>query len=206
MQEVWYADRRDVVKWAALIHLVHTQGLDVILQIAFCRPEKTPYELQTPDGPIQIPSIVWHHFRNLYNIVPLGHAANVEVNVFGREFGNTKERRGRYFAEVIKEVKALQAKRLLVFFDPDTGLEPQSCTAKHVKATELGQVFGSMKPKDWLVLYQHRPLRFAGDWKMKAEEKFALAVGVAQDGIKSFFSTVAPDVVFFAVEKRGSST
>jgi len=206
MQEVWYADRRDVVKWAALIHLAHTQELDVILQIAFCRPEKQPYELQTPDGPIQIPSIVWHHFRNLYNIVPLGHAAKVGVNIFGREFRNTKECRSQYFEEVTKEVKTLQAKRLLVFFDPDTGLEPQSCTAKHVKARELGQVFDSMKSRDWLVLYQHRPLRFAGDWKTKAEERFSLAIGVAQNGIKSFFSTVAPDVVFFAVEKRGSST
>lgn len=206
MQEVWYADRRDVVKWATLIHLARTQGLDIILQIAFCRPEKQPYELQTPDGPIQIPSIVWRHFRNLYNIVPLGRAAEVEVNIFGREFGNTKERRNRYFEEVTKEVKALQAKRLLVFFDPDTGLEPRSCTVKHVEASELRHVFDSMKPRDWLVLYQHRPLRFGSDWKMKAEERLALAVGVAQNGIKSFFSTVAPDVVFFAVEKRGSST
>src|SRR5271169_3122065 len=47
MRDRWYGDNRDLVKWATLLHLAHTNRVGTILQVAMYRADK-------PDEPPQL--------------------------------------------------------------------------------------------------------------------------------------------------------
>ena len=47
----------------------------------------------------------------------------------------------------------------IIFLDPDTGLELERASLKHVLESELGEIWEQMAPGDVLVFYQHRTNR-----------------------------------------------
>jgi hypothetical protein len=208
MKEQWYADKRDLVKWATLIHVARKQELQRILQIAFLRPSDKPIVLQTTDGDVPFPPEVWDHFRNLRDIEALGKQAGVAIEVFGEPFQpkadssqGKQEFRIQYFKKIEEKLNSLQSTKLLVFLDPDTGLEPKRCGPKHVKREEVAQVFRWMKREDTLVFYQHRPLRYKQQWIETARDRLAASVGMAVKAVRTFSSRVAADVVFLEISK-----
>jgi hypothetical protein len=40
MREVWFADKRDLIKWGVLVHLAHKYDLKTIVQVPYLRPPK----------------------------------------------------------------------------------------------------------------------------------------------------------------------
>jgi hypothetical protein len=46
---------------------------------------------------------------------------------------------------------------VILFLDPDTGIERRSYNRTHVRWDELLKLYGALKPGDILVIYQHAP-------------------------------------------------
>ena len=42
MQDTWYGDHRDVVKWGTLVHLARSEEIRTIVQVAFLRCAQHP--------------------------------------------------------------------------------------------------------------------------------------------------------------------
>lgn len=86
MRDRWYSDNRDLVKWAALLHLAKAQNLETILQVAFYRPDENKHRLKTPNGTVDFPAVVLEHFRNLERIEGLAQSTNLRILVFKKLF------------------------------------------------------------------------------------------------------------------------
>ncbi|MEE9235144.1 MAG: hypothetical protein V3U28_06890, partial [Candidatus Acidoferrales bacterium] len=152
------------------MHLAKGHNLETILQVAFYRPEANQLRLETPNGSVPFPAVVLEHFRNLEGIEALSQSSNLHIEVFKRRFvadGKTSKVKGdfraEYFESVLAKIRTYQRRRLLVFLDPDTGIAPQRPGPKHVLRKEIREIFGAIKPDDWLVLYQHA--RRHKNWK-----------------------------------------
>jgi hypothetical protein len=61
MRDIWYGDRRDRVKWSALVHLARAQQLSKIIQVAFYRVGKE-HRLEVDESYVAVPQEVWDHF------------------------------------------------------------------------------------------------------------------------------------------------
>ena len=83
--------------------------------------------------------------------------------------------RARYFANIPKEALA----RSLVFFDPDTGMEPKKLLDKHLAFRELADIFYKLDTDSVAVVYQHLR-RVPGCWDVICDQvRSALRVNVA---------------------------
>lgn len=215
MRDRWYSDKRDLVKWGSLVHLAKAHKLETILQVAFYVADDKNYQLQTRNGTVDFPAVVWEHFRDLDGIKGLSLPSNLHIKVFKEPFVRDTKRktaktdfRTEYLKLLLAKIKDLRASRLLVFLDPDTGIAPERPSTKHVNAKEIQDVFVAMKPGDWLVLYQHA--RRETNWRQKTLKQFARAVGRSVGRIQTFSSPtvqsgqnlpLAHDVILFAVGK-----
>jgi len=215
LRDRWYSDKRDVVKWGTLIHLAKKRDLKTILQVAYYIPEESGYQLETSDGTVEFPDVVWKYFRDLNAVSRLGGAANLRIEVFvkpitDRAKSATEKRdvRKDYLESLLERVRTLRGKRLLVFLDPDTGIAPQRWNETHATTDEIQRVLQQLARGDWLVLYQHA--RREKDWDKRALDQFSDAVGVAKENIETFRapkargdkrSALARDVVLFALAK-----
>lgn len=200
MQTEYYADNRDLVKWGTLIHLCRREGLKKIVQVPFLQPESGGARRLFIDGsPAVFPPEVWAHFRDLKHIEALGGQAGLRIKVLDELF--VHKQRDEYMKQLCSRLCVMKEPKA-VFLDPDTGIEPQAATAKHVKVCEIAQIWGVLRKKDWLVVYQHRPQRVASvvDWRKGPKRKFESGCGLAR-AVTFESKTLAPDVAFFAARK-----
>jgi hypothetical protein len=195
MQDIWYGDRRDRVKWGALVHLARTQRLSKIIQVAFYRSLPNP-ELDTDEGPVPLPKEVWNHFSNLRNIQKLKELTDIEILVLDRTFEPGKRR--QYVRDVIQDLRQYKAYPKVVFLDPDTGIEPKVAKPEHVTIKDVKEIWDALEPNDWLALYQHAA--FTKEWLKTRRQKFKQACGV--ELIKTFQGKgIAADIAVFAAQK-----
>ena len=198
MRDCWYSDNRDLVKWATLIHLADASKIKTIFQVAFYRPAQRPLELLMNRITIPFPGVVLGHFRDVGQIRNLARDAHLRIKVFKHPFDGCRE---VYFRKLLAALGRLHNEKLIAFFDPDTGIAPDRHTLEHVLPGELGAVFQRLKPRDCLVLYQHRQRR--RDWITHNRRRFAYALDLPLHKVKTFSSPeLAPDVVLFAAEKE----
>ena len=88
----------------------------------------------------------------------------------------------------------------LVFLDPDTGLEPGTANETHATKVEIQDVWSALRPKEWLVLYQHA--RREKDWESGVGAELSqLCDGAEVATARS--EKIGTDVAFLCVEKRG---
>ncbi|MCI0351456.1 MAG: hypothetical protein L0Z53_18695 [Acidobacteriales bacterium] len=205
MREQWYADNRDLVKWARLVQLARRNGVQTILQIGMIRPNKAEWQRATRE----FPSEVLAHFRGLGNIQSLGTATQLEIRLVASPFrainghGNKLPWRDAYFAEANRKLAEFKDKKVIAFLDPDTGLEPGKAGPKHIRRTELRLVYDALKPHDWLALYQHAPrIRKGNSWIGTSRGKFSSVLDVSPKRVETLSAPeIADDVVLFALEK-----
>lgn len=155
MQGLWYGDRRDRVKWGALVHLANTKGIRGIVQVAYFR-HGTDLKLQTEQGEVELPVQVWNHFSNLRHIERLGDATGLKIIVLDQLFdpGNRSDyinMIGLHLEEINKEIKS----RKIIFLDPDTGIEPENAKPEHVTEHDLREIWNRIRNGDLLAVYQH---------------------------------------------------
>lgn len=197
MRERWYSDKRDLVKWATLVHLAKRWGARQILHVAFFKAENLKFKLSDGQVEFALPPEVWKHFRDLNGIRRLGKVAGIPVEVIDKQWPG--ESREKYFENIVNRLGALQSP-LILFLDPDTGIEPKKCRDAHIKTAELDRLFAALKPRGWLVMYQHA--RREESWQGRVNRQFADAVGTSKHAMRSFScAELAKDVVFFAAEK-----
>lgn len=196
MKDQWYGDKRDLVKWGVLLRLADLYAAGRILQVAYYGETAWDYPLVLDAQQCPIDKAVIDHFRNICNIRKL--TAQPRIDVITAPFSD----RQRYTEEILREI-ASSGDKSIVFLDPDTGLEPQGkASLKHVRESELLQIWAGMRPGDVLVLYQHQTNRNARPWIDPKREQFEDALALARGTAKvAQGETLARDVVLFYCQK-----
>jgi hypothetical protein len=195
MKDIWYADKRDMVKWGGLINLCHVNNIKTIIQVAYFREAVIP-KLNFNGKLMVFPEQVQKHFRNIENIKELGKIAGISIEVFKKPFSNSS--RTEYQQVLIKKINTINNSKI-VFLDPDNGLAPGNCKEEHVKFEEVSDIWKNLLKQDILVFYQHL-FRKSG-WAEINRDKLAEACSVKLSRVNTWSSDLAHDVVFYFVEK-----
>jgi len=194
VQDQWYGDKRDLVKWGTLLTLAQKYGAKHILQVLYYRTNDWD-SIEIDGDQMQIPSEVTQHFRDCRSICKL---KSVKVQVLDQEFHD----RDRYLQYVLGEIEKRYCKPGIIFLDPDTGLEPnRRPNLKHVLETELRTIWNRMSNGDVLVFYQRQ--RRIQEWQDTLQNQFANILGV-QEAKRAFAPSIAPDVAFFYAQRSDS--
>lgn len=195
MKDIWYADNRDLVKWSILLHLAKQYDINHILQIAYYR-ESEFSTITIDDSEFTIPNEVQDHFRNINNIKNI--AGSVAVDVFNQELDD----RDSYLKQAILAIEKYNNKAVIVFLDPDTGLEPNHPNLNHVLDIEANKIWGKLKSGDIVVFYQHQTNRNGRPWIEPKRQQFSNALNVPIENVKiANGNNIARDVVFFYASK-----
>jgi len=197
MQNRWYGDKRDLVKWGVVLHLAREYKVDRILQVAYLRETTWP-QIEIDGEPLEIPKEVIQHFRRVKNIE--GLTARPRIEVLDCTFSDRKT----YMAAALAAVAATSGKTRLFFLDPDTGLEPRKKPSlDHVLNDEAKDIWGAMRQGDVLVLYQHETNKAGQPWVEDKRGQFESALALPSGCAKlAWGPKVAPDVAFFYCVKN----
>ena len=214
MRGEWYRDKRDIVKWTSVLYLAKRQKVKCILYVAMCPSQETRIPKLSTNGcdvsdAEQYFDQVIGHFRVedwTNDLKSFGSSQGIEVEVVGGEY--SAKNGTSYFKEVCEKIKVFEEKYrkspILVFLDPDTGIEPQKAKREHVKKRDLKIVFDKLRPGDYLVCYQHRPQSVSSidrKWQKEAEKRMACAVGVNKSRVEFFESDYDSELTILAVKK-----
>src|SRR5712692_3046326 len=110
MQEIWNGDRRDRVKWGALLYLAGAVPVCEVLHVAFLKKEPLPV-LEIENGEVPLAEAVWRHFGDLQRVVGLGSSLGVTISVFDRPF--EPRTRDEYVDAVIAALSEIKPPRLV---------------------------------------------------------------------------------------------
>lgn len=196
MQDWYYADHRDLLKWGVLVLLARQHGLSRIVQIAYLRPSVFP-NIDLGGHEKELPLEVRSHFRNVNNVTALRNG--ISISVFDELF----EDRKAYEKAAIRYLAGLADKRRLVFLDPDTGLEPAGRPElKHILDKEACAIWSELKTDEVFAFYQHKTNKNAKPWieekRIQLQKALRVREGTVQVG-KSM--RIANDVVIFYARK-----
>jgi hypothetical protein len=187
----WMGDSRDYVKWDCVFE--NAKGRFVFyIPMLRDEPNKRCMHREVQNFFDQKKSL--YDFKALF---PHGF----EVFEFGKDY--SKRDADSYFQLVTSRLTEIQQQHgVLVFIDPDTGVEPISGPAdEHVRLKDLGTVWRKLRPKDCLVIYQHASRD--KNWKAKAGKHVSICLGLENDVELEPHCNVemAADVGFLVLEK-----
>ncbi len=199
MRDKYYSDNRDLVKWATLVYIALEYGLHTILQVPYWRPENAHPHFNFMGKRVVVSSKVWSFFRNIHSITRLGPKIGLSIAVIDKEFD--PDHRKSYLSEIKAEIN--EARRpLVLFLDPDTGLQPKKCRPEHTSITEIQELWSILKPGEWLILYQHA--RHSLDWSESvASELSFLCNGSKANIVRS--DDTGKDVAFICMQNNGKA-
>jgi hypothetical protein len=195
VKDIFYADKRDMVKWGGIISLCQANSIKTVIQVAYYREDALP-QLKFNDKLIEFPEQVQRHFRNVENIKELGNKIGINIRVFKEPFSNGL--RTEYHRILIKKLNVYKQPKI-VFLDPDNGLAPDVCKEEHVKSEEVSDIWKNLSSQDILVFYQHL-FRKPG-WAEINRTKLAKACMVKTSLVHTWSSDLAHDVIFYFIEK-----
>jgi hypothetical protein len=198
MREIWYSDNRDLVKWGVLVTLARANSLQTIVQVPYWRSERKRPHFSFKQKRAPIPDEVWTFFRDLKQIERLGDQCGSKIKVIRDQFTHTN--RKRYSDSLIQQLKPC-TRPLLLFLDPDTGLEPNHRKVTHTSEEEIRDAWAALHARDWLVFYQHA--RRDKGWVASASAQLSKLCDQAKVNVARSES-VGKDVAFLCVEKRAA--
>jgi hypothetical protein len=183
MQDFWYADHLDLIKWGILFRLADSLHAKRILQLTF-NPRNKKFDGLVIDGrEDDIPQEVIAHFRDLSKIGCV--SGKVRVSVFDSPF--KKKERDSHLEAACAFLSEFSQERCIVFLDPDVGLEPQtgkSRELKHVREKEAQQIWDATKAGDGFAFFQHRTNMAGLPWVETKQKQLASALGVPLQDVK----------------------
>lgn len=205
MRDQWYGDKRDVVKWGTLIALAKKAGAGRILQVAYYRPSRLLYELNSSQqGSISIDPAVVNHFHDIEDIKRLETSSGIQIEVYkdafqwDQRYYSTDEFREHYHGAVEEHLSSFSSKQV-VLLDPDTGIAPQNAQYEHVKGEEIQMIYQALRPGDILAFYQHARMMNRG-WLDETLTEFAAALNKSPQDVEVITGDkIANDVAFFVV-------
>ncbi len=161
MQDIWFGELRDRVKWGAAVHIAREHGLRTIIQVPYRCDCKQPM-LKIGTRYERIDAAVWRYFSDLRSIERLSGAVGVRIKVFMRKLAHAD--RNDYIAAAVKFITGFPVEPKLVLLDPDTGIAPRGgrCGPGHVSGQEISNFWGALGRADALAVYQHAARR--PDW------------------------------------------
>lgn len=195
MRDIWYSDNRDLVKWGFLMHMAKRYDLHEVIQVPYWRPEQDRPSITFESSTFLVPEVVWQFFRNIKHIEHMGGAFDIPVKVLTDVF-NSKDRQG--YSLKVREQIGKSARPLLLFLDPDTGLEPSRATDTHVTQAEVRDAWSALHKNEWLVLYQHA--RRTSHWIEEVAEQLRATCGNSPVQVARS-ERVGSDVAFLCVKK-----
>ncbi len=198
MNERFFGDKRDLVKWSVLLHLAKKYRISTIVQICFRTTCDWPtISLDGKPPNIDIPKNIIEHFRSLRRVERMSR--DVAIKVFCQLFRD----RESYMIAARKFMDESAGQPRIVFLDPDTGLVPASGRVEkvHVTEKEARAFWEALKPRDILALYQHGN-HAGGRWVDEKKEQFGKAIAGGSLNVHVARSTGIPrDVAFYYVHK-----
>jgi hypothetical protein len=211
MQDRFYGDNRDLVKWGTLLALARQYEVKHILQVLYYRPNvwnrtERRYEwerIKVDEQEVEIAPEVTQHFRDVNLIRNLKSSVPIEVlnEVIDHD-------RGKYLESITTAIQTRNDRPGIVFLDPDTGLQPPNGGHgfTHVLNHELTRIWESLSAGDVLVFYQHETNRRGEPWINPKLNQFADAIGLHPERAKyAYAPKIARDVAFFFAKKECSS-
>lgn len=146
MREIWYGDKPDIVKWAAVKEIADRAGTKKVLQVLFYRPDLLSVESATGNrravAKRRIPCQVYRHVgKSLTRAIDLGNDLGLDVALIDDVFDTA--RRSEYIQAVVGCIMSFR--KLVVLLDPDTGIEAQRPDRGHVTRREIGIIWSSMR-------------------------------------------------------------
>jgi hypothetical protein len=167
MQGLWYGDKRDRVKWGALVYLSREQKISCIVQVAYFR-HGPDLKLQINECEVEreeeLPQEVWNHFSDLMHIERLGDAIGKIIVVLDHKLKLIFDpyKRNDYITAIVSEIKnpkivseMKNRSPKIVFLDPDTGIEPNTRKPEHVAIKDMQEIWKALSMGDLLAVYQH---------------------------------------------------
>lgn len=188
MRERWYGDERDILKWSEVVRVARRAGVQRIVYVPFL-----PSPQEDPLGERIVPE-VWSHFRSIKNLNRLGPKVSLRLDVVAAVFDSNQ--RQVYISAICGSLRQAKAGRL-VLLDPDTGIEPKEANETHVKLSEIKDIWASLRPGDWLAIYQHA--RRDRSWREEVKNELEEALGVTMESV--YNREVAHDAALFFGEK-----
>lgn len=185
------------MKWGAVLHLATQHDIRRILQVAYFQASSPPV-LEADGVASPMPLAVWRHFRDLHQVQGLARTSSLDISVIDWPFSHRG--RAEYSERLVKHLAELGGPKL-VLLDPDTGIAPKSYDARHVTRQEVAAAWHSLRPRDWLLLYQHA--RRSKSWVQDTLAEFNTCCGGARATILRSRSA-APNVVLFAAARVSS--
>jgi hypothetical protein len=201
MQDEWYGDKRDLIKWATLLEVARLFNCEHLLLVLYYTP--TIWKRIQIDGQdFEIPNPVIKHFRDCLSVRTM--ECNLNITALDRAFDNADHARRDYTRAVVEAIHARVNGPGIVFLDPDTGLEPPTGKfgATHVRESEVSDIWSSLKRGDVLVLYQHETNRKGEDFIGPKRSQLANAIDVEIGRVKyAHAPEIAKDVAYLFAAK-----
>ncbi len=196
MRDIWYSDKRDLVKWSVLFRLAERYGACLILQIAYYRLSNFGLVI-IDDQEVTIPQEVLQHFRSIKNVKNI--KSKVRISIFDKLI----EDRTTYLNEAISFIKSHRNGPRMVFLDPDIGLEPSRPSLGHVLESEALAFWDSLRIDDIFVFYQHQTTPYKSQtWIETKRVQLAEAIKIRENQLKvAHGMAIASDVVFYYSQK-----
>jgi len=191
----WVGDSRDYVKWDCVLE--NAKGR-FVFYVPMLRRSVDP---ECKHSEVQM------HFDQRKDLKQFAELFRGDFSVLefqDREY--SKRDAEGYFRLVIEELRRLQrSHHVLVFIDPDTGIEPESgAKNEHLRNEDLRSVWKALNSGDKLIVYQHAS-RTPG-WKERHLNRAAEILETEFAPDKHLYSdeTLAKDVCFLVLEKPKS--
>lgn len=167
MQDQWYGDHRDLIKWGGLLEIAQQNQLRHILQVCYYRPCKWD-QIQVDEKLVDISPRVTKHFRDISLIKKLDGTIPIEI------LTEALEDRESYLQTVLTAIQSRSEAPGIVFLDPDTGLQPANGKSgpTHVPVGELTSIWNALSHGDVLALYQHQTNRAGKPWIPEKKKQF----------------------------------
>jgi len=184
----WVGDARDYVKWDCVFENADELFVSYVPM------------LRTDVDPVCRHKKVKDHFDKRKDLSQFGDLFPNRYSLFefdGEEY--SKSVADRYFESVVEKLKEIQREhRVLVFIDPDTGIEPASgAKDEHLRWKDIRLVWGTLRCEDKLIIYQHAPRE--KDWIQRLKERTARELGIKAVAEPYCNQELAKDVCFLVL-------
>jgi hypothetical protein len=154
--------------------------------------------LEIDGEPVELPTAVVKHFRNVASVTAMRCTAHVEV--VSETFGD----RSDYLQVVLQRIRSRERRPGVVFLDPDTGLEPAGAAGlRHVLDAEVGKIWDVLTPGDITVFYQHQTNRSGAPWIEPKKAQLERALRVKGKGETCAWDRNRAGRSLFFIEKNG---
>jgi hypothetical protein len=199
MRPEWYADKKDLVKWSVLITLAKKNNIKRVVYAVYLR-ESNWLPIQIDEKKSDLPREVLTHFRDIADIKRI---ENKDLNITIVDAPFKHKDRDEYTANLKRVIERIN-ENIILFLDPDTGLEPPKsrATEEHIKKEELNDIWASLKKDSFVVLYQHAPQYKRSEWIPIKKQEFTdcLKISETDASVGSSFD-IANNVIFLIAKK-----